>query len=421
MNNNDISKLVEFADRLVYEKTGQHLETVEKDILQQTLSGRKLSGIQSPSYEDSYVQRFRAPKLWNLLSVVTGERVRKKTVLEILSRLVQERSLTQEPSTTQFSINDSLENQRTTLNNYTTNHHSANSNSDADLNSNTDTNGYANLNSSTAYLQLTVRNSSPENGTGTQSDDSTAEPHHAPDQSGFDDRACHEESLFNRLINLLKPGIPLFLSFGLLSFLFGLSWVANWLGVRQHQVGQLSQAQTNYRWAYRLNPLSASTHYNQATLYEDQHNYDRAQAEYQKAIENGLTAAYNNQARLHILQGNYEAAITLLQSGMPLAENDQIRAAMYKNRGWARLEQKRYAEATLDLQQAIHLNHAPNADRSTLASAYCLLAQVKEQTGNSQAALAAWENCLGFAYQSTKPEEDRWLHLARQRLDSEER
>lgn len=78
MDADDISKLVELTDSLVYEKTGQHLETVEKDILRQTLTGKKLSAIQFPSYEDSYVQRFRAPKLWNLLSLVAGEKVHKK-------------------------------------------------------------------------------------------------------------------------------------------------------------------------------------------------------------------------------------------------------------------------------------------------------------------------------------------------------
>ncbi len=68
MDADDISKLVDFADRIVYEKTGQHLEAVDKDILRQTLNGKKLNAIQCPSYENSYVQRFRAPKLWERLS-----------------------------------------------------------------------------------------------------------------------------------------------------------------------------------------------------------------------------------------------------------------------------------------------------------------------------------------------------------------
>ncbi len=57
MDTDDISKLVEFANSLVSEKTRQHLETVEKDILRQTLKGTKLSAIEFPSYENSYVQR----------------------------------------------------------------------------------------------------------------------------------------------------------------------------------------------------------------------------------------------------------------------------------------------------------------------------------------------------------------------------
>ena len=92
MNPDQISKLVKFADSLVYEKTEQHLEKVEKDILRQTLSGKKLCAIKCPSYEDSYVQRFRAPKLWERLSIVAREKVRKKTVLEVLQRLQLQQS-----------------------------------------------------------------------------------------------------------------------------------------------------------------------------------------------------------------------------------------------------------------------------------------------------------------------------------------
>ena len=74
---------------------------------------------------------------------------------------------------------------------------------------------------------------------------------------------------------------------------------------------------------------------------------------------------------------------------------------MYKNRGWARLEQGRYDEAKLDLTEAIKLQ----GDR---ASAYCLLAQVLERQTDKKGALSEWENCLGFAYQPKTPEEDKW-------------
>ena len=156
--------------------------------------------------------------------------------------------------------------------------------------------------------------------------------------------------------------------------------------------------------------MSPAAHYNQAATYEDQHNYPLAQSEYQLAIEGGLIAAYNNMARLYILQGNFDAAISLLRVGLPLAKDD-IKADMYKNRGWARLEQGRYDEAKLDLTEAIKL-------KSDRASAYCLLAQVLERQTDKKGAVSEWENCLGFAYQPKTPEEDKWVHLARQRLEA---
>jgi tetratricopeptide (TPR) repeat protein len=213
--------------------------------------------------------------------------------------------------------------------------------------------------------------------------------------------------------NFMKPKVLLLLSLGVLGCLFSLSWLANWYGVKNHLAGQLPKAQFGYSWALKLNPLSAAAHYNQGSIYEDQQNYERAYAEYQLAIEGGLIEAYNNQGRLYILEGNYEAAVSLLRLGLPLVKHDQVRALMYKNLGWARLEQGRYDEAKLDLTESIKLK----SDRSP---AYCLLAQVLEREGDKKGALVQWENCLGFAYQPSTPEEDKWVHLARQSLDAEE-
>ena len=57
----DISKLVELANSLVYEKTGTHLENVEEAILKQTLIGKKNTAIHFKGFTDSYVQRLLAP------------------------------------------------------------------------------------------------------------------------------------------------------------------------------------------------------------------------------------------------------------------------------------------------------------------------------------------------------------------------
>lgn len=194
--------------------------------------------------------------------------------------------------------------------------------------------------------------------------------------------------------------------------MFALSWATNWFGVRKHLAGELPAAQESYKWSTKLNPLSPAAHYNQGVAYEDQQNYARAHAEYQLAIEGGLIAAYNNQARLYILKENEDAAVSLLKTGLPLAKEPRVKADMYKNLGWARLEQGRLDEAKLDLTQAIKL-------KSDRAPAYCLLAQVLEREGDKQGALVAWRDCLGFNAQKTS-EEDKWYHLARQRLEAQE-
>ena len=373
MNADDISKLVELADSLVYQKTGKHLETVEQDILRQTLQGKKLTSINFPSYENSYVQRFRAPKLWDLLSVVTGEKVRKKTVLEVLQRVEKQRSQSGATNQRQSSANAQAELNYTNCQN--PNH----------------------LNSCQGSSNLLLLNGQ------------FREPFEAnPDNSEPNfDSTCGLPTF----MKFMKPGVPLLLSLGILSSGFTLSWLANWYGVTNHQIGQLPLAQLGYSLALKLNPLSAAAHYNQGATYEDQQNYEMAHAEYQQAIEGGLLEAYNNQARLYILQGNYDAAVSLLRIGIGLAKDDRVRADMYKNQGWARLEQGRHHEAKLDLEAAIKL-------KSDRAPAYCLLAQVLEHEGNKKDAKVQWENCLGFAYQPNTPELDKWVNLARQRLDA---
>ncbi len=457
MDANEISKLVEFADNWVSKKTGKHLETVEKEILRQTLKGKKLSAIEFPSYENSYVQRYRAPQLWKQLSYVTGEKVGKKTVLEVLQRLQSQRSasscttatpLTQSADTTQsqFSANTQID-----LNGHTALNGSVSClelrdgkpiseeldaiKPDEPTPYQTGVSDYINLNatngkipnhlnffSTRLLIKGQLRESSQTEASQSKkaeerSAGSTAQEFQLSSQTSQSDNPEPDFDSstdgWHSFMNFMKPGMPLLLALGFFGCLFGLSWLANWYGVTNHSARQLPKAQFGYSLALKLNPFSAAAHYNQAVTYEDQHNYQRAHAEYQMAIEGGLIEAYNNQARLYILQGNYGAAVSLLRIGLPLAKDDQVRADMYKNRGWARLEQGRYDEAKVDLTEAIKL-------KSTYAPTYCLLAQVLEREGDKKDALLEWENCLGLAYQPNTPEEDNWLNLAHQRLDAEE-
>ena len=98
----------------------------------------------------------------------------------------------------------------------------------------------------------------------------------------------------------------------------------------------------------------------------------------------------------------------LLLSGLELAEDRTVRYDMLKNLGWARLGQKRFAEAEARLRTAIAL-----ADKK--APAHCLLAQALEGQGNLDDALSEWDSCLKYA-DGRNPDEDTWIDLARQRL-----
>jgi len=91
--------------------------------------------------------------------------------------------------------------------------------------------------------------------------------------------------------------------------------------------------------------------------------------------------------------------------------------SLYKNLGWARLQQARYSEAEGPLRAAIGLLQRPEAEAEihNPASAHCLLAQVLEQQGDAAAIRQAWEACYQLGRRSN-PEEDAWMFQACQRL-----
>lgn len=80
-------KLVELADNYISQKKGDYLNDVQKNILRQVLEGQKLKDIQVSGYSTNTIQREIAPKLWKLLSDVTGKKVSIKTARLVLEEL----------------------------------------------------------------------------------------------------------------------------------------------------------------------------------------------------------------------------------------------------------------------------------------------------------------------------------------------
>ena len=356
MDANEIAQLIAFADNLVYEKTGEHLDYREKEILRQTLEGKGYKELKCDNRSNDYIKKIVAPALWKKLSQATGEKVTKPTVERILQRLKAERS--QQPS-------ESVEE----------------GGSDRII--------PPPIVESDRIEELLASSASENHQT-------------APNTSTW-----------HNFINSLKPGVPLLLSSVILGSGFGLSWLANWYGVTNHLAGELPKAQTGYDWALKLNPGSASGHYNLGNLYEDQQNYQAAKEQYSKAMQDDFVAAsaYNNKARLYIIQDNNPtAAFDLLQKALPLAKDKIVKSDIHKNMGWALLKQGRYSEAETHLRTAVEL-------KSDRASSYCLLAQVLDSRGDKKAALVQWQQCLGYASMYNK-DEAIWIGMARQRMNN---
>ncbi|MEG4082905.1 protein kinase domain-containing protein [Microcoleus sp. POL10_C6] len=198
------------------------------------------------------------------------------------------------------------------------------------------------------------------------------------------------------------------LALGSLFFLGGLWTLSpqivfyfNKQGFLTYKDKRLNTAELYYKTALLFQPNYGKTNYNLGVLYEDKHEYGKARAAYQIAVNAGFNQALNNLARLEILDKQYAKALPLLEKALPLAKDDKIKYAVYKNLGWAQLELGRYEEANNNLKKAINIS----SDRSV---AYCLEAVLLERQGNQQKSRFNWKKCYNNL-SSEFPEEQRWV------------
>ena len=208
-----------------------------------------------------------------------------------------------------------------------------------------------------------------------------------------------------------------------------MSALYNRRGIQQYNAGQLTIAEARFLRAIALAPDNLKARFNLGLVYEDWLKVDEAKQAYQAAAAGNVPSAFNNLARLYILEANYKDAVSLLVQGLEETKEQSVfpedRYNFYKNLGWARWGQGRFDEAEVALTTAIAIAEQPVELSSqetqqvadylrNRASAHCLLAQVLEQQPSE--ALEHWQAC----YQQGNPlvpEEDDWLHLARQRLN----
>lgn len=154
------------------------------------------------------------------------------------------------------------------------------------------------------------------------------------------------------------------------------------------QLNQDDCAIKNYENSFKLKPDNWESRFGLGLFYDDRQMYDLAEKQYNLALKMSREAipAINNLSRLKIIDGKYNVAIALAQSGLKQTENIKFKSTLYKNLGWAKLELKRYAEAKADLEKSTKLDARTDA--------YCLLAQAQEALGEINDARLTWEICL---------------------------
>ncbi|GJL66330.1 MAG: hypothetical protein NPIRA05_13010 [Nitrospirales bacterium] len=193
-------------------------------------------------------------------------------------------------------------------------------------------------------------------------------------------------------------------------------------GYSRYKADRLASAESDYTMARVLNPNDSLLHAYLGRLNEDKQNPQVAHDEYQLAAklcyqnDRACAIAYNNLARLYILEKEYSSALGLLSQLRKKSKDSGVLGYYYyKNLGWVRFKQNRLEEAKAALQEAIDLSTSAQSHQQ--ATPHCLLAQALEKEGDTSHTIQKqWEKCIAYASPSQRPEEDSWIEIARKRL-----
>ncbi|MCC3589769.1 CHAT domain-containing protein [Microcoleus sp. PH2017_28_MFU_U_A] len=182
----------------------------------------------------------------------------------------------------------------------------------------------------------------------------------------------------------------------------------NTFGMKNHRNNQFLIAKASYNLAASINPTNGESSYNLSLLCDQLNEDECAREAMKQAVWRGLPEAYAQISRSLIIKNKPESALKVIGMCLEQTQFDGVKSACFKNRGWVRLNQKRYDAAETDLRKAISLsNKTPEAQ--------CLLAKVLEAKGKPQEALTHWQETLKSANPSI-PEQDECIQMAKERL-----
>jgi len=182
------------------------------------------------------------------------------------------------------------------------------------------------------------------------------------------------------------------------------------------RIGYLSGARRSFSRAASLDPDYTAAYCNLASIHVVLADYDQAVSYYRKALDVDckFDLAYNGLGDVLIRQGEPERAISVLYTGLGVAQDNLARAVLWTTLGRAYLEAKRCHEAEDALVKALALDPEK-------AVVHCNLALAAEALEHSEDAIVShWENCLRYADVNT-PEGQELSTMARAHLQKLER
>jgi Tfp pilus assembly protein PilF len=180
-----------------------------------------------------------------------------------------------------------------------------------------------------------------------------------------------------------------------------------------YQQGHLTDAEERFMQGQDIEPSDPRFNIALGGIYESLGALDQALEQYQQALQQGVTRAFNDIGRIYVqrfdpIKKRTEPMVaeTYLRMGLQRAESDpntdsNTRYQLYRNLGWALIAQQRYAEAQVELEKAAAQDAQIAEKQIGGGMESCFLAQAYTQQGELQNALAQWHLCRAHARPET--------------------
>jgi tetratricopeptide (TPR) repeat protein len=195
-----------------------------------------------------------------------------------------------------------------------------------------------------------------------------------------------------------------------------------------YEQGHLMDAEEKYIQGQRIEPSDPRFNIALGEVYESLGSLDQALAQYQQALQQGVTRAFNDIGRVYVqrfdpIKKRTEPIVaeTYLRMGLQRAESDpntpvDTRYQLHRNLGWALIAQKRYAEAIVELEEAFVKDAQIVGKQIGGGMEACFLAYAHVQQGDAKKAQLRWTQCRERARPETIDEYKWFISIGQHQL-----